>query len=456
MGSNVDRIISSLREGNYDGLMEKLRSLPDINAYIKSEQICMRKEIYMYVTLLHLVASMKNAVYLFHLLVTMGANWRLPALDPQGKPRPYGLGDIIVKAGNTELLIQLLQGKIQYGTNVIYLPDIFIGMDSVVFAPVSRGLIDCLASKNLLLEYRRAARRRICHPLIWIWSSYCEGNLSKEDCIYLFGVFKEISLRDKKEYYSLVNVVLFYHAINQWKQSSTFLFDLIEGYPLDNTPWLCLADVYSRAANDVDLLCYLDLCWFLLKRGYAVGPYNISKTMYNKHYNDSVRAKLRDMMSSFSGEFREEIINKLFVVIRLDRLECIDLRSVHCYHLLVDHGRPICNENVRFQELGIIETVKPSQIKQILSYIIGGTLRYCPDDPVAVKIIDQILNPETCTSFPDLFTALSPKRREAMKTMMTLWSSRSLSSETVQKRSSFNILFLLPRELLFLILVNLL
>lgn len=482
MTSEQDQNIEKLRSCNQEGLEEPVRSFPDINSYIKCKQsflIPHTKRSYQ--TLLHMACWMKDAVYLFHLLVTMGADWRLPILDERKKPIRDSLGLVASNAGNTDLIVQLLQGKIQYGNDVRELPGVCVGMNSIVRTTVTRDLIDHLDTKNLLKKYITCAGD--VNVLRNIWKDFSSGQTTKDDCEYIFKVLSRFCNSGNAtvhKYFHRALDDLIRTACHDFRPGDTILFDLIQNFSIIKRhpvgEYLCdkvgkhyciidreyLCDKFSKCEGEEELLCYLDLCQILAQRGYLFTHDMIASPLYFMSATPLVSEKVSRVIGSSKDSEGKDVIEFdtvakpiIDVLISCTQREKIGevqagcfgvLNPVYHYQIMVDHVERINSkllEGWKKANSPPSGPVRQEDLKMLLASIPEEVWQHYETYMISVqpeRLRGWILNPETCTSFPDLFEVFTPKYRDRVRVMMYLYTFPD------------NIVHHLPREILFLIL----
>lgn len=324
-------------------------------------------------------------------------------------------------------------------------------MNDLVSEPINKDLISCIIANDLLKDYEVVFRRKEGDILCRVWKRYVKGKLTQQECTDLFGILLDPVWNPGEE--------IFQKACEEWDPSDTFIFDLLPPDMFhDDEAGRALNVVYPRSKFDPhkvhSLQRYLNLCCFLVVRGYAVDAGLVCRILLDHDKSPEVVKLFQRWLAKFPGSFRGKIYGVLlvnFVDPFCWRWE--GHRPIDSYHLLADRSVPVdlskdsvpVDTDRRWREaiggepnyrLGLKGILASAYQKKICEHF-----RFDEDTE---KILESILNPETCTSFPGLFQAASPWWKESIQTIMILHQVPG------------NLVHLLPKELIFLILHGLL
>lgn len=342
-------------------------------------------------------------------------------------------------------------------------------MNDLVAEPINKDLVDCIMANDLLGEYIRSSRIEEIDILCRIWESCTAGELTRQECAELFSILLEPLYYHSEE--------IFREACRQWDSSDTFLFDLLPPhmfceYEVEER----VHEVYQRPDNQLhnaqSLGCYLDFCRYLVNRGYKVNPESVCLVLMERHRVPTVVDMFHDSMATFPMSFRRKISNVLLYYLAVkssERTYRIGLRPLDYYHLLTAQCGQIVRHGYqwRHETCGKIscdtaldkstygpELITHDHLKRILACTYANIresprrfphLRRNPEIFVCPEeVLETIFHPEKCTSFLQLIQAISPWWRKSIQTIMIL------------RQVPGNLVHVLPKELMFSILRELL
>jgi hypothetical protein len=442
--TEYNEIVKAFNYGEYEKAFELIGNLPDINVYGIYGRYRM--------PLLYVAAQMKDAVYLFHRMVIMGAKWKLPVYYDVGYTMDTSL--LIAQTGNVELLHQLSKGMVCYENNKIMLHGMYVCIDSIFASPITEELMIFICSKNLVVTYVDSVNIYASDNFSKLLEQAVKNHALREGCCRIFAV-----MIDK----CLINELnqAFVLACELWKSDDTFPIDIIinNKYLPDvkrkRKRYIVKQDHARRAmdricdkiSNEADSLRYLELYMFLRSKNVIPLCMFIFKIPNTSVVSYAVMEKFNCIIRTRYPNFLIEIQD-----VTLKTLVMRDTLTLHLfispymmgYFLIETFDSPISTISKRALQNSIMRpsrreisgSVSIYDIKKLLFAFQKKFPRKYPADEYIIKYLTEY------STFRDLYFFSDSSDRAIVKTLMTLHTTPG------------NVIHILPREILFMILLK--